>query len=357
MASLFPVFNRRRRLLYHICFWVVIYLCFAYIDSGYDKRYGRAALNQAVQLPVKIAFTYCIIYYLLPAYLFTKKYTSFFLLLALAVLLGGSIFRLAQGFITLPLYHPKLPFTPFDPDRFLWAVFEISFPAVIAASIKLFESRYAGERIAQQLQTEKLLAELRFLKAQISPHFLFNTLNNIYGLALGRSEQTCEAILKLSDLLRFILQHAHSGYISLEAELRVLNDYISLERLRYGTRLDLKLVTEIESPGYRIAPLILLSLVENSFKHGASESLLHPFIHLRLKAQAGFLFFDIENSKEEDTASNKDGIGLTNIRRQLELTYGKLYHLNIRDELSHYCLSLSINVQQHEQAELYHHRR
>jgi len=343
------------KLAWHIAFWVAIFLCFTYIDSGYDHRYYRAALSQLVQMPVKIAFTYSIIYYLFPAYLYKRRYSVFFSLLVLLILLAGTIYRFTQGFVTLPYLYPELPFTPFDPSRFLWAVFAISFPAVIAISITLFISRYESARVEQKLQNENLVAELRFLKAQISPHFLFNTLNNIYGLSLSGSPQTPEAILKLSGLLRFVLQNAASGYISLEEELEILDDYIALEQLRYGGRLDLRFVREIDSPGRMIAPLILLSLVENSFKRGASESLSNPYIHITLNVKDGMLHFKIANSKEPRSRQHEEGIGLNNIHRQLELTYGPLYSFDIRDEELFYCLTLTINLQAHEKAKLHDH--
>ena len=345
----------RQKLLWHVCFWLVVYLFFAYVDSGYDHRYGRAFINQAIFLPVKIAFAYCVLYYLMPRFLYRKRYYEFFLLLVLFILIGAMAYRLIQGYYVLGTFSPKLPFTPFDADRFLWAAFDLILPAIVAVSVRLFKNRYESAQREQTLQNENLQAELRFLKAQVSPHFLFNTLNNIYGLSLAASPKAPEAILRLSDVLRFVLHHAASRQISIEEEVAILDDYISLERLRYGERLDLKFVKEIREPGRQIAPLILLSLVENAVKHGASESLSNPFIHIELKAGEDEVYFAIVNSKEQNVTSQQEGIGLGNIRRQLELTYRDDYSLDIQEGDLFYRLSLRINLHTHEQVELHDH--
>jgi two-component system LytT family sensor kinase len=355
MSAAYPNTSPRLKPVWHLCFWLAIYLFFAYIDSGYDHRYRRAFVNQAILLPAKIAFAYCVLYYLIPRFLYRKRYYEFLALLVLFIFLGATAYRLLQGYFILGRYSPKLPFTPFDGGRFLWASFDVSFPAVIAASAKLFKSRYESAQREQKLQNENLRAELRFLKAQVSPHFLFNTLNNIYGLSLASSPMASEAILKLSEVLRFVLHNAASRQISIEEELAVLDDYIALERLRYGERLDLKFVKEIQVPGQKIAPLILLSLVENAFKHGASESLSNPFIHIDLKVEEDSLLFTITNSKEQDVMQGTEGIGLSNIRRQLELTYQDNYSLDIQNGDLFYRLSLGINLHTHEQVELHDH--
>jgi hypothetical protein len=342
-------------ILWHVSFWLFIYLFFAYVDSGYDHHYSRAFINQAIFLPLKIGLAYCVLYYLMPHFLYRKRYSEFFLLLILSIIIGAAGYRLIQAYYVLDTFDPKLPFTPYDADRFLWAAFDVSLPAIVAVSVQLFKNRFESAQREQMLLNEKLQTELKFLKAQVSPHFLFNTLNNIYGLSLSNSAMAPEAILKLSDVLRFVLDHATSGQISIEEEVAVLEDYIALERLRYGERLDLKFVKDIQEPGLQIAPLILLSLVENAFKHGASESLNKPFIHIELKTVDDVVFFDIVNSKEADVNVAQEGIGLRNIRRQLELTYRNDYSLDIQHADIFYRLSLRINLHAHEPVELHDH--
>jgi LytS/YehU family sensor histidine kinase len=293
------------------------------------------------------------VYYFVPEYLYKKKYLQFFLALALGLLLSGCTVRLIQGYIILALYQPRLPFTPFDIGRFLWVLFDVSAPTFIILSFRLFRSRYESESRAQQLQNEKLLAELRFLKAQVSPHFLFNTLNNIYGLSLAQSPKTPESILKLSELLRFVLKNALANYIRLEQEIEILDNYIALEQLRYGDRLDLRFDKTIANPGLMVAPLLLLPLVENSFKHGASEMLHRPFVHITLRTQADLLYFNIANSKEQKAITHQEGTGLANLRRQLELLYRNSYSLDIENRDVSYSVTLTINLQKHEQAALY----
>src|ERR1043165_6331584 len=355
MSTVFAHKRPRLHLVWHVCFWLIIYLVFACIDSGYDHRYHRAFVNQALFMGPRMAFAYCVLYYLIPYFLFPKRYYAFFTLLLVFLAASGVAYRAVQGVYVLSTFVPKLEFTPFALGRFFWACLDVSIPGMIAATLRLIQSRYESAQREQQLQNENLLAELRFLKAQVSPHFLFNTLNNIYGLSLASSPMASEAILKLSGVLRFVLHHAASRQISIKEELAVLDDYIALERLRYGERLDLKFVKDIKEPGLQIAPLILLSLVENAFKHGASESLSNPLIHIELKADEEGLFFAITNSKEPDVMPGQEGIGLSNIRRQLELTYRDDYSLDIQHDDLFYRLSLRINLHKHEQVELHDH--
>jgi len=310
-------------------------------------------MTDLIQLPLKILVTYFIIYYLLPKYFNTKKYKQLVLISILLVISSGSIFRIIQGKITLPIFYHERQFTPWDPGRFLWALFEVFFPAMLATSIVLIKSKFESMKREQELQKEKLKTELNFLKAQINPHFLFNTLNNIYGLSLINSPQTSGSILKLSELLRFILRKGTLTEIKIEDEVKILYDYIELEKLRYGERLNYSFQTEIDNQDEMIAPLLLLPFVENSFKHGASESRFISFISIYLKLIDGLLVFKITNSKEKKRGDNENGLGLKNIQRQLELTYGIHHHLDIQNTVNDFSISLTINLKEYEKTQLY----
>lgn len=209
---------------------------------------------------------------------------------------------------------------------------------------------------AQQLQIQKQEAELNFLKSQTHPHFLFNTLNNIYSLALDKSDLTAEAIVRLSQILRFILHEGRGAYIPVEKELAVISDLITLEKLRYDQSLKLDVDYDIDDPSQLIPPLLLTPLVENAFKHGVSETAEAPFIDIRIRISSHTLYMIVRNSIDAMAAEEwvTEGIGLSNLRRQLELLYGR-YHLQLTRGTGYFIAELNIDLTSHDRNGMYHH--
>ena len=201
---------------------------------------------------------------------------------------------------------------------------------------------------AQKLRIEKQEAELNYLKSQTNPHFLFNTLNNIYSLARDKSDLAPESILRLSQILRFMLYETGGPYIPMEQELKVINDYIALEQLRYDKSLRVNFTIDIEDRKQPIPPLLLIPLVENAFKHGASETRNQPFVDIYLKVDKMHLKFVVKNSVDESPVELqvKESIGLSNIRRQLELLY-KDFNLSFTLKESVFEATLKINLSSH----------
>jgi len=346
----------KTKITYHILFWLIYYLSIGLITSSYDDDFLKAFIIDGLQLPLKILLTYFILYYLFPTYFLKKKHKQLVLLFIPTVILAGIIYRLIQGLLVFPCFYPKMAFTPLNFGRFIWALFDIFFPVVIAMSIMLFKSKSESIQREQELQKEKLHAELSFLKAQTNPHFLFNTLNNIYGLALVNSPQVPNSILKLSELFRFILRNGTVSEIKLEDEIKIITDYIELEKLRYGNRLNITFDIETDNPKEMIAPLLLLPFVENSFKHGASESRFNSFINIKLKLVNQHLFFTIANSKELQKESNENGIGIQNVLRQLQLIYGTCHQLTIQNSSTEFLVTLTINLKEYEKNQMHNNR-
>ncbi|OQP53613.1 sensor histidine kinase [Niastella populi] len=230
----------------------------------------------------------------------------------------------------------------------LLAVMDTGFVSGIAITLKLLRIQLAAREREKNLIKEKLEAELLFLRNQTNPHFLFNTLNNIYALARKRSEHTAEVVMRLSKLLRFILYGSKRNVITIADELKVLDDYIALEKMRYE-RLTIHFHREIDDPTNKIAPLLLLPFVENAFKHGASESRFDSFIRIDVQLRQGRLTFKIENTKEDNTTAEiRDNIGLRNVRRQLELMYNE-YDLQLQNEPGTFSVQLFINLTSYAQ--------
>jgi LytS/YehU family sensor histidine kinase len=201
---------------------------------------------------------------------------------------------------------------------------------------------------AQQLQIEKQQAELSYLKSQTNPHFLFNTLNNIYSLARVKSDQTPESILRLSKILRYMLYEAGGAYIAIEQELKIIGDYISLEQLRYDDSLRVNFNYDVEDMKQSLPPLLLMPLVENAFKHGAAETRHQPFVDIHLSVAKRRLSLIVRNSTEGQSGDEqpRENIGLSNLRRQLELLYSE-HFLSVEQRAAEFCATLTINLASH----------
>jgi two-component system LytT family sensor kinase len=228
---------------------------------------------------------------------------------------------------------------------------EFSFAGPTAMMFGLVSHIYQHVRLqqsAQQLRIEKQAAELNYLKSQTNPHFLFNTLNNIYSLARDKSDLAPESILRLSKILRYMLYETNGPYVAIEQELKIINDYIALERLRYDDSLQINFNYDVEDPRQSLPPLILIPLVENAFKHGVSETRNSPFIDIHLSVNKRQLSFFVRNSTEKSAGDGqvKENIGLSNLRRQLELLYTD-YEVTLEQLRSEFSAKLKINLASH----------
>jgi len=201
---------------------------------------------------------------------------------------------------------------------------------------------------AQQLRIEKQQAELNYLKSQTNPHFLFNTLNNIYSLARDKSDLAPESILRLSKILRYMLYETSGPFIAIEQELKVMSDYISLERLRYDDSLRINFNHDVEDMKQAIPPLLLIPLVENAFKHGVSETRNQPYVDIHLSVNKRQLAFFVKNSTDDLPGEGKvkENIGLSNLRRQLELLYTDC-NLSVQQLGAEFTATLKINLASH----------
>ncbi|MEO7394465.1 MAG: histidine kinase, partial [Chitinophagaceae bacterium] len=229
----------------------------------------------------------------------------------------------------------------------------------LAVTIKLLKQWWLKQKETEQLSKEKISAELQLLKAQIHPHFLFNSLNNIYSFALETSPKAPEMINKLSGLLHYMLYDCKLQLVPLEKELKMIQDYISLEKIRYGERLDLEVTIQEISPALAgetgtkyIAPLLLIPFVENSFKHGTSKMLANPKVTLNIKIKDNILFFKLTNSKPtaivKISSNNNSGLGLKNVQKRLELIYPGRHELQIVEDPSEFSVWLKVILVENE---------
>ena len=356
-----------KRISLHIGFWLaymaqdvtLIYLWNKGLISqtSTGRQLAIAIENSLWSLLPKMLFGYYAIYYNLPRLLDRKadrkKYIA---LLLLALVATTFIYRAVANFIISPLvYKGLIPFsTFFNGVWYFNALMDIGFASGAAIVIKQIRLQFAAKEKEKDLIRDKLETELKFLRNQTNPHFLFNTLNNIYALARKKSDETADTVLKLSKLLRFMLYETKNEQIRISDEIKILDDYIELEKLRYNDRLTISFLRDLDNENEQIAPLLLIPFVENAFKHGASESRFESYINLELNLQNGVLEFTVENTKEQQgTKLNDENIGLTNVRRQLELLYPE-HEVCIKCEETLFKVFLKINLRRYANVQLHH---
>lgn len=339
-----PVFFRYRW-LWHILFWVVIYIGYSLTYGGYWGHYYEEFVINLTLLPVRILGTYSLIYLLLPLILEKKQFVKFSFLVAIHAFLYGFLIWLTLYFANLfPSYADYSQYPVFYiPKIFNKIISNYGIP-VLAATIVIFKKWYIDELNTKKLEQQKLEAELKFLKSQIHPHFLFNTLNNLYALTLIKSEKTPDIVLKLSGLLDYMLYNSNVEFVSLDKEIEILESYLELEKLRYDKRLHLKYHLEGNTKNKQIAPLILLPFIENSFKHGASNDRATPKVEIKIKVAYEYLHLYVFNTTPDKNKNDQvnEGIGLKNVRRRLELIYPDAHNLNCTQKPKQYEVDLKI---------------
>jgi len=344
--------TRNRRLILQIAFWLAYLLFETYVEFGWlgpsfsalpaTQRLWLALASEAVLLPVKISLVYFLFYLFFPAHEKARPWVQTIPLAILAFALAVIGRRLSLVYVAIPyvFQFTDEPQQIFQLSLLNASAIELLFISGLCISIKAFRQRIRWRQREEVLVKEKLESELKFLKAQINPHFLFNTLNNIYALARKQSEATPDAVLKLSKLMRFMLYDARYETIRLSEELRIINDYIELEKMRYNGRLIVTFNKDLDDENQTIAPLLLLHFVENAFKHGASESRFQARIDIHIALKNKVMRATIENTKEDaPVVEDREKIGMENIKRQLQLLY-PAHELTISNEANHFKIDL-----------------
>ncbi|MEO6285438.1 MAG: histidine kinase [Dyadobacter sp.] len=333
-------------LLRHSLYWVVFMVGLSVANINLFSSFPEALQSVFMGLPQCVPGTYLFLYFVQPA-LLRMQYRQFLWRLLLWML----TFLLFRQFLIMAELPTGLSLTNFSRNPFQ-IMFDTGFMmnncfVFLAASMKMFRYWYRKERDNQQLEQETLLMELQVLKAQVHPHFLFNTLNNIYSLTLQQSVNASEIVQKLSGLLRYMFRECNALEIPLSKEIELLRNYTQLEQIRYGNRLNMDLTVRGDLTGKKIAPLLLIPFVENAFKHGASQQTDQAIIELCLCMMDNELNFRIENSQSADLTQPQtphSGLGLANVRKRLALIYPDRHQLAIRSESTRYLVELKIQL-------------
>lgn len=337
-----PVFFKKRILL-HLLFWLFYVLFFGSIYGKYGNDYTWYLFESLCMLPFVMIATYTTIYVLLPFYLKKRNLVLTVFLLAvliISVTLGERIFLRKIN---------QLPIT-FDTlfgVTFLYLMLETNFMVAIAFAIKFVKKWKLQQEEKFEIEKQSLQAEMNLLKTQLHPHFLFNTMNNLYALSLEESAKTSEGIAKISDLLRSVLYECNEVEIDLKKEIQLIENYMDLEKMRYGNRLKLTFEVTTNPHNFKIAPMLLFTFVENCFKHGSSNDPGDPYIKIKITANENELYFLAENSKVADnrtkTGAKIAGIGLKNAQKRLDIIYGEKHKLEIIDSKNKFEVYLSIH--------------
>jgi two-component system LytT family sensor kinase len=325
--------NKRIRILRHVLFWVANFISYLAIISSNTEIDSVVVFGLVSRLTIVAGIVYLIFLYLLPRLTERKNFLELVFWTTTIVLLIGVGIPYLRYYVINPVLWPECP-APLNPFAFgsiLAEVFNWMVVICTAIAIKVTKTKNQLQQKAEELMNEKRRAELSFLKAQMHPHFLFNTLNTLYLEAIKTDTKSEQIVLRLSNLMRFILEECNKPLIPLSKEIQVIHDYIELEKLRHGSRLQIDFQNDVNDASVLISPLLLLPFVENSFKHTLSQQPGTIPIDIRISSDGRYIYLRVENdivSRRVDFLG-RDGMGIHNIRKQLELLFDQNYKLDI----------------------------
>ncbi len=350
-----PIRNKYRQL--EIAFFFIYYILFSILsDIEYHlMEKGKMAFTLS-ELPDRLFYGFLsmlsgIVFYkwLIQRFLFEKKYLRFIggllvYLFALNSYLGYSYLLVSNlGFLPEEMTARAMRWLQNDSTMRFSLIYMCREFLVLTGLAYFIRSAQQDQRIAQ-LGKQQLKAELNYLKAQIQPHFYFNTLNNIYSLTLQRSEKAAPLVAKHADMMRYMLYTAEKPWISLWDEIQFLKNYVAVEAVRYPDRITIDFEVQGIQKSTQIPPLLLLPFIENPFKHGIREELNEGFVLIVLSQMGNELSLEVSNSKSSHNHHSLPGIGLKNAGKRLELLYPGRHLLQIRDETATYSLLLTLQL-------------
>ncbi|MBL4604685.1 MAG: sensor histidine kinase [Flavobacteriaceae bacterium] len=335
----------------HLLFWTAVFTYFIItIEIKYFSSYQEAIEARTILISMQIITAYTCLSVLIPRYLNPKKNIQFTIGLLLLLASVYTLFVCIMEFYYQPKYFDgKDLLSDYNSKEQFWK-YIFNFPMFMGKSVKFLTPTiliviakfYKNQQKYLQLNEQKKTTELAVLKHQLNPHFLFNTLNNLYALSIKKSDEAPEVIAKLSEMLDYMLYGCNEKYVALHKEMELIENYLALEKVRYGKRVIIEFNKNVEKD-VKIAPLILLTFIENAFKHGVSQELKEAQIHIQITLKGHYIYFEILNSIAKNKApSNKPSIGLNNVKQQLELLYAGDYTLDITEKKDNFNVRLKL---------------
>lgn len=353
-------------ILRHLAFWAFWGFYFAFVRFLNPLRYKEAGghflhfwerMGEGFSyLFPQVFLVYPLIYFVLPRYLFRDRYVGAFIFSFIFLMLSLVIHAFYIVYIEghNPIAFLTSDWLKMDDKTFYNAIFIAYLGALngalcgaaLAVSFKMYKHFYLKDLRNQQLQKENTDAQIRILMAQIHPHFLFNTLNNIYSQAQEESPQSAKMLMELSSMLRYVLDEGAKEKVPLENELQMIKDYIHLEKIRYDEKLDIHVSLPGRTDDVYIAPLLLLPFIENCFKHGTSKIIEHPWINLSIELDHLTLKMILTNGKKRMDGKELDrkGKGIENVSSRLDLLYKNKHKLEIKEDDEVFIVNLQIDL-------------
>jgi len=341
-------FHRNRVVLLHISFWCV-YLSFnLYQISQFQRGRGydweRMISSASVQLVFTMLIAYLNYFFTWPRFIKNKNIWRY--LLEFSVPFAALLtLRVHLQRYLMDGYTHKAEY--FYSSFFIVQIVAVTlFIVIFVGMLRFAVDWFELEAKRKEVENEKLTAELNFLKAQINPHFLFNTLNNLYYLAYTKSDNTTEVIAKLSQMMRYMIYDSNHPKVPLTKEIEYMENYISLERLRLNNQIPVRFDVKGSVENAWIAPLIFITFLENAFKHGVSNNNPNAWVNIMIELAGDRCIYQVENSKPEEKSDvyEKSGIGLQNVQRRLELSYPGKYQLTMEDMPDRYIVNLNLTL-------------
>jgi sensor histidine kinase YesM len=353
------------RIKRHLLFWAtwVVFMGFLYAFTplpsrlNYLQRLPNSTTDAVLYLPIHIFLSYTLMYFLIPRYIVKGRYLLAVIWLVVLVLATGCLSAIVSLYVLFPVKEALLPshlivrYRPSDSPGL--SAFYLSLLAGlrgglsvggIAAAIKLMKHWYTEGQRNLRLQKENAESQLQILKAQVHPHFLFNTLNNIYSFTQNTSSTASAMVMGLSDILRYMLYECNKPLVPLAKELKMTEEYIDLERIRYGNALEMDINLPGDTDGLHVAPLMLLPFIENCFKHGISNILDQPWLSLHVTIEDRTMTMKLLNSKPARPSHRTPGIGIDNVRKRLALLYPGKHELVINEEEEVFIVILKLEL-------------
>lgn len=326
----------------HLLFWGALWSCFVLFGLRDRPSTSLVLVEECLNLLAYASIVYVNVYLLIPLFLSKKRVLLFVGALIFFVVLLTPTFTYLMQVIFRQFGEVELAKT-IEMEMVFMA---FSLVAILSTIFQILSEWFRHERDRRELEAQKTQSELRFLKSQINPHFLFNTLNNLYALTLKKSDAAPEIVLKLSDMMRYMLYECNEKSVPLSKEISYIQNYLDLEKIRQGNHVDIQFDVEGEIGNREVAPLLFIPFVENCFKHGVNRTLDNAFVHLQMKIQDNELIMDLTNSKPDTVpgglGKRDGGIGLVNVRHQLQLLYPGRHKLKIEESPNTYIVHLKI---------------
>jgi len=341
-------FQRNRVVLLHLSFWCVYASFFLYQISsrpGQDLSVGIILSRAAINVSFSMTVAYLNYFLFLPRFLAKRKASRYLLEFAGPFILIMFARIQLQRYVVDGYTHQELFF--YSSIYSVQVTATTLFIVIFIALLRFAEDWFEFEARKKEIENEKLTAELNFLKAQINPHFLFNTLNNLYYLAYTKSENTTEVIAKLSQMMRYMIYDSNYPQVPLTKEIEYMMNYISLERLRLNNQIPITFDIKGSPDNILITPLIFITFLENAFKHGVNNNTAGSWVKISIELRTNECVYSVENSiivKPNPSKEEKSGFGLQNVQRRLELSYPGQFRLESKNLPDRYQVQLNIQL-------------